>query len=690
MKRITTALFFLLLIALGTQAQKPRALINKAEEVPVIDGVIDPVWAEAEAENDIDRSHLDQVPTLGGPGETTWQGLWTFEGIWILIRVTDDAFYPHYMGLPPQTDWQHDKVELYFDVNLELEDGGGPVMGSGHYQITAPFTEGSNDGTKFTLPSGAEYAYQVDEPNYIAEYFIPFLMLKNKDGIEIDLFEEVGFDITVIDRDPDDDFERLATWANEGAISSSWNNMDDCGIITFDEAEPPIYINEITLEGGEITENNGTLQIIATLDPPDANEGIIWTVDNNVDGRAAIATISSQGLLTGYMNGTVTVTATAATGFVYESIDVPINEQLISIGDINLIRNGFFNNVDDNNFPEKWNGGTSVDGNAYVTEAGYSVHNPAAGGSAPWSYGFYQQDFGCNSTDNYTFSLVAWGESPRNIMVGFEDISNNYNRYGTSLSEFSLTPDDYWWNSGNDPAQDWTGNSMWSIDLNTEPEKYEMDVVFDGLDPAAGEPTLEHLQFHLGLSDTVVYLDSVILVNDLDMALLTDYIEVESIEITPEGDATSVELGGTLQLSAEVLPEDARLTDVNWRVEAVDGWATINEDGLLTGDSSGLVTVYASAKDDSGVEDMLEIRVNWPAGISDYSVSPLKVYPNPAVDELTVELTSENAMVSIFNSLGQKMDEVLVNGAEYRFNISSYAKGIYFVKTNDSIVKFVK
>jgi hypothetical protein len=87
---------------------------------------------------------------------------------------------------------------------------------------------------------------------------------------------------------------------------------------------------------------------------------------------------------------------------------------------------------------------------------------------------------------------------------------------------------------------------------------------------------------------------------------------------------------------------------------------------------------------------MIEIRVSWPAGISDHSLSPLKVYPNPAVNELTVELTSENTEVSIFNSLGQVMDQVLVSATEYKFDISSYAKGIYFVKTNDSIAKFIK
>ena len=105
---------------------------------------------------------------------------------------------------------------------------------------------------------------------------------------------------------------------------------------------------------------------------------------------------------------------------------------------------------------------------------------------------------------------------------------------------------------------------------------------------------------------------------------------------------------------------------------------------------TGNVMVYASATDDSGVKGMLEVFVSFPEGISQHNVDALKVYPNPAVNELNVVLTKVNTVVSIYNSVGQKMDEVNVAGLEHRFDISSYAKGIYFVKTDDSVAKFIK
>jgi hypothetical protein len=49
----------------------------------------------------------------------------------------------------------YDKLELYFDVNYILEDGGGPLPngrgnGNGHYQVAPTVAEASIDGTPHT------------------------------------------------------------------------------------------------------------------------------------------------------------------------------------------------------------------------------------------------------------------------------------------------------------------------------------------------------------------------------------------------------------------------------------------------------------------------------------------------------------------------------------------------------------
>jgi hypothetical protein len=688
MKKRFTTLLICAMITGGALAQlKPSAVVYEVPEgsdLPVIDGEVDAVWEYAPP-NNLDKTVINEEPSLGPLGATYWQALWSDEGIWVLLTVADDAFYPWYAPEPddPNNTWQYDKTELYFDVNDDLEDGGGPLTdwvggGNGHYQIEPAFTEGSDNGTlmEATRPGheGVQYAFNVNDPDYIAEYFVPFNILTDRDGARINLTQEVGFDVYIIDRDSEDGTFDNAVWANTGGadgLSTSWNSMDDCGIITFDGAEEPVPIDGITITGGDnITENNGTLQLVAVLEPVDANEGLKWSVEDGVDGGRA--KIDGNGVVTGVLNGTVTVTCMSASEFVVEEVEVTISNQIVSMKDVNVIRNPNFDYVNADGTATGYGGGSSEGGaGAPLPQVidGEAVCTPIES-DENWHYQFDQSNLTALPDIDYIFSFVARADETRTFSVDFEDLASgaNYNNYGIS----------------NDPRS--TGRSWWDFDVTGEDIRYTFDVNFDQIN----DNTVQRLVFQLGLSGVVCYLDSLVLVSVADNDLIEDYIPVTWIDVSGEDEATTVALGGTLQMSAEVSPAEADYPDVKWSVMPGTGWATIDEAGVLTGDSSGTVTVIASAVDDSGIKGMREVKVSWPEGISQHSVNSLKVYPNPAVNELNVVLTKVNTVVSIYNSVGQKMDEVNVAGLEHRFDISSYAQGIYFVKTNDAIAKFIK
>ncbi|WP_204787576.1 Ig-like domain-containing protein, partial [Paenibacillus oryzisoli] len=79
-------------------------------------------------------------------------------------------------------------------------------------------------------------------------------------------------------------------------------------------------------------------------------------------------------------------------------------------------------------------------------------------------------------------------------------------------------------------------------------------------------------------------------------------IPVISINVTGKGEATSVPIGSTLVMNADVLPLNATNASVTWSVEQGTGHATIDEmTGLLTGTGVGTVTVKATANDASGI-----------------------------------------------------------------------------------------
>ena len=70
------------------------------------------------------------------------------------------------------------------------------------------------------------------------------------------------------------------------------------------------------------------------------------------------------------------------------------------------------------------------------------------------------------------------------------------------------------------------------------------------------------------------------------------------------------------------------------------------------------------------------------------SSQSLMLYPNPANDFVT--LSGENlGIVRVYNALGQKVDEIEANGSELRINTAGYESGVYFVKTDETTLRFV-
>ena len=92
------------------------------------------------------------------------------------------------------------------------------------------------------------------------------------------------------------------------------------------------------------------------------------------------------------------------------------------------------------------------------------------------------------------------------------------------------------------------------------------------------------------------------------------YPELRSIllfvsSISVDSDSDTVRRTETLQMSADILPIDAKDQTVTWRVINGTGSATIDENGLLTATGVGTVTVRATANDGSRVygEKIIEI-----------------------------------------------------------------------------------
>src|SRR5690606_24332147 len=110
MRKIFTLILGVLFVSAAfAQLERPTALIKKTEVKPVIDGVFDEVWATTDSFA-IDRPYdtANGDPTLGEPGETYWKALWDEDGYYLIIKVTDDAYWPNYLA-GAANSWEYDK-----------------------------------------------------------------------------------------------------------------------------------------------------------------------------------------------------------------------------------------------------------------------------------------------------------------------------------------------------------------------------------------------------------------------------------------------------------------------------------------------------------------------------------------------------------------------------------------------------
>jgi len=162
-------------------------------------------------------------------------------------------------------------------------------------------------------------------------------------------------------------------------------------------------------------------------------------------------------------------------------------------------------------------------------------------------------------------------------------------------------------------------------------------------------------------------------------------IPVLSITIEGEGGSTEITVnGGTLQMYASVLPENATDKTVTWSLVNRTGEATISASGLLQAVSEGTVTVTATANDGSGVEGSIDINIiNQSASIENSVHQRIRIYmyPVPADDFINMEFESD-LPGKLYFRLVSANGMVLIPKSSFRsaqrINLSTYYKGLYF------------
>jgi uncharacterized protein YjdB len=172
--------------------------------------------------------------------------------------------------------------------------------------------------------------------------------------------------------------------------------------------------------------------------------------------------------------------------------------------------------------------------------------------------------------------------------------------------------------------------------------------------------------------------------DSLLITISNQIVLVTSITLSGEGGAASIDqYGGSLQIYASVLPDDATDKTVSWHVLNVTGQANISSTGMLQAVTDGTVTVVASANDGSGITDSLQVTISGQTtGIKDIEDPDIIITTDPDHKLLNIrwkDPSTEKCTNRIFNIMGQLeyIDEAIASN--YQLDLSSLDTGYYIL-----------
>jgi len=261
-----------------------------------------------------------------------------------------------------------------------------------------------------------------------------------------------------------------------------------------------------------ITEDNGTLQMISTITPAEADPRVIWSVSN----ETGEARISPDGLLTALKDGIVTVQVETPDGWFWETMDITISGQNYTWDERNYIPNGDFAR------PGDWFGHLSVDNGVGVFAPDYQYE--LAENAVIWNFMTIPYS---KRNEKFIFSFKIWAQKDRSIFITMFD--KKIGTFGTSADFEAMN-----------------GTSSWTIEhIPLSPTWYTFHVSF----PNMPVDCTQDLNFGVGLSTAPVYIDSISLMTVDDYALKSPINQKSFLKVYPNPVSSGQEL--TVSLSKE-------------------------------------------------------------------------------------------------------------------------------------------
>ncbi|MBN1599795.1 MAG: Ig-like domain-containing protein [Bacteroidales bacterium] len=477
----------------------------------------------------------------------------------------------------------------------------------------------------------------------------------------------------------------LVTPVSEGTITARATADDGSGIfgeISLSIVDETVLVTDITVisqdNETEISYPLKTLQLYAVVLPVDAtNNSVLWTVINGTGE----ATINTSGLVTPVAEGTVTARASALDGSgIHGDIELTIIDETILISDINITSEGGETNV---NLPLG-----SLQLYAEI------IPDNATNNLVSWSV----SDISGEAVISTAGLVTPVSEGTVIARATAQDASGVFDEITVTVIDQMILVSEINIISENGTAEISLPDETLQLTAEILPVTASNKTVTWSVIPGTGEATISEEGLVTPVSEGSVTIlaesnDGTGITDTLDIYITGVEVLVSTINVSSEGDRDEIsEPGGTLQLYAEILPEEASNKNITWYVANVNGSANINESGLVQAISNGLVYVQAFAQDESGVYGYMVLSISGqnPDGINIHEITNIDI--RNGIIFLPSSLTDFSfKQVRFVDIRGRIMKIETLYKDQYKIDFNELPEGIYVIQfVADKNTEYIK
>jgi uncharacterized protein YjdB len=469
----------------------------------------------------------------------------------------------------------------------------------------------------------------------------------------------------------------LVTAIANGTVTARATANDGSGVagtlvITISNQVTPVTAITVTGAGGAsiIAVDNGTLQLTATVLPANAtNKTVTWSLTNGT-GQG---TISPAGLVTAIADGTVTARATANDGTgVYGTIIITIASQTTPVTAITVTGAGGFTAI------------TVDNGTLQLTASVLPVN--ASDRSVTWS----EVDGTGSATINTSGTLSAISNGTVTARATANDGSGIFGMITITISGQILSVTGITVTSDAGATAITADDGTLQLNAVVLPANATERTVVWTIENGTGEALIDASGLVTAVTDGTVTAratakDGSGVSGILVLTLSGQLIPVTGIRVTSENGTNIINTGnGSLQLSAEVVPDNATNKSVTWSVANITGLATISPSGLVTAVDNGVVTAQANASDGSGIYGTMDISIEINLQ------KPFSVIVTS--DQIRIIFYEDyvSSVAGLYNLQGTLMMRKTVDSNVVVFNTFSISSGLYIIVVSKGDVLFVE